>query len=382
MRAERGGFTRAQPLPAGSRAVCAACARHRWPGRLSSASAHSNPCLVMRFLGIDLGTGSLKLAIVDGDGRVRASSGAAYAVATPQPGWAEIDVAAWWRALVDAATAARAGTRAGARDRLFGADARRRADRRVGKRAAARAAMARRARDRARRAVARVAESGVARHGGAAARVARRARAGHAARRALGAAAEGLAARGVGRRHRERPVRCLRDRARRPGRRLGRRSDRLARFAAHAVRDATRAGCAVRRAIGRCGAHARPARRDRTRNGRGRHAVRGARQRPRARRRRAAHDGHGRADRRADRAGRGAARGPAPVSCGGRHALLHDGRDAERRDRARVQSDAGRTHRRAFRSGGGWAARLRLSRRYIQRFHSVRRGDSCTAPPR
>ncbi|WP_082251427.1 hypothetical protein [Burkholderia pseudomallei] len=49
---------------------------------------------------------------------------------------------------------------------------------------------------------------------------------------------------------------------------------------------------------------------------------------------------------------------------------------------ARVQSDAGRTHRRAFRSGGGWAARLRLSRRYIQRFHSVRRGDSCTAPPR
>ncbi|WP_082874704.1 hypothetical protein [Burkholderia sp. MSMB1589WGS] len=49
---------------------------------------------------------------------------------------------------------------------------------------------------------------------------------------------------------------------------------------------------------------------------------------------------------------------------------------------ARGQSDAGRTHRRAFRSGGGWAARLRLSRRYIQRFHSVRRGDSCTAPPR
>nr|WP_318826211.1 hypothetical protein [Burkholderia thailandensis] len=49
---------------------------------------------------------------------------------------------------------------------------------------------------------------------------------------------------------------------------------------------------------------------------------------------------------------------------------------------ARGQSDAGRTHRRAFRSGGGWAARLRLSRRYIQRFHSVRRGDSCIAPPR
>ncbi|WP_010114230.1 FGGY family carbohydrate kinase, partial [Burkholderia oklahomensis] len=57
----------------------------------------------MRFLGIDLGTGSLKLAIVGGDGRVCASAGAAYAVATPQPGWAEIDVAAWRRALADAA---------------------------------------------------------------------------------------------------------------------------------------------------------------------------------------------------------------------------------------------------------------------------------------
>lgn len=59
----------------------------------------------MRFLGIDLGTASLKLAILDENGRERASSGAAYAIETPQPGWAETPVEAWWRALVDAAAA-------------------------------------------------------------------------------------------------------------------------------------------------------------------------------------------------------------------------------------------------------------------------------------
>jgi xylulokinase len=56
-----------------------------------------------RFLGIDLGTGSLKLAIVDGDGVERAASSAVYAFDTPKPGWAEIDVARWWDALCEAA---------------------------------------------------------------------------------------------------------------------------------------------------------------------------------------------------------------------------------------------------------------------------------------
>lgn len=56
-----------------------------------------------RFLGIDLGTRSLKLAIVDGDGVERAVSSAAYAFDTEQPGWAEIDVGRWWAALQDAA---------------------------------------------------------------------------------------------------------------------------------------------------------------------------------------------------------------------------------------------------------------------------------------
>ena len=57
----------------------------------------------VRFLGIDLGTGSLKLAIVDGDGIERAASSAAYAFDTPQPGWAEIAVERWWHALAEAA---------------------------------------------------------------------------------------------------------------------------------------------------------------------------------------------------------------------------------------------------------------------------------------
>ncbi|SPB14965.1 xylulokinase [Caballeronia novacaledonica] len=58
----------------------------------------------MRFLGIDLGTGSLKLAIVDEDGREIASSSAAYPVTSAQPGWAETTVDAWYRALVGAAS--------------------------------------------------------------------------------------------------------------------------------------------------------------------------------------------------------------------------------------------------------------------------------------
>ncbi|WP_250519314.1 MULTISPECIES: FGGY family carbohydrate kinase [unclassified Caballeronia] len=58
----------------------------------------------MRFLGIDLGTGSLKLAIVDEAGRDIASSSAAYAVTSAQPGWAETSVDAWYGALVDAAS--------------------------------------------------------------------------------------------------------------------------------------------------------------------------------------------------------------------------------------------------------------------------------------
>jgi xylulokinase len=56
----------------------------------------------MRFLGIDLGTGSLKLAIVDEDGHEVAASSAPYAVTSAHPGWAETSVDTWHAALVDA----------------------------------------------------------------------------------------------------------------------------------------------------------------------------------------------------------------------------------------------------------------------------------------
>ncbi|SOE60508.1 xylulokinase/hypothetical protein [Burkholderia sp. OK233] len=57
----------------------------------------------MSFLGIDLGTGSLKVAIIDESGREQAAASVAYALETPHPGWAEISVQTWWRALCEAA---------------------------------------------------------------------------------------------------------------------------------------------------------------------------------------------------------------------------------------------------------------------------------------
>lgn len=57
----------------------------------------------MSFLGIDLGTGSLKVAIVDEDGHERAAASVAYGLETPHAGWAETSVQTWWRALCEAA---------------------------------------------------------------------------------------------------------------------------------------------------------------------------------------------------------------------------------------------------------------------------------------
>jgi len=57
----------------------------------------------MSFLGIDLGTGSLKVAIVDESGCELAAASVAYALETPHPGWAETSVQTWWRALCEAA---------------------------------------------------------------------------------------------------------------------------------------------------------------------------------------------------------------------------------------------------------------------------------------
>ncbi|WP_193098949.1 xylulokinase [Burkholderia sp. Z1] len=65
----------------------------------------------MRLLGIDLGTGSVKLVTLDADGIERAVASEPYALSSPQPGWAEIAPDAWWQALVRAAARLPAGER-------------------------------------------------------------------------------------------------------------------------------------------------------------------------------------------------------------------------------------------------------------------------------
>ncbi|WP_431820338.1 xylulokinase [Burkholderia sp. F1] len=66
----------------------------------------------MRLLGIDLGTGSVKLVTLDPDGVERAVASEPYALSSPQPGWAEIAPDAWWDALVRAAARLPADERA------------------------------------------------------------------------------------------------------------------------------------------------------------------------------------------------------------------------------------------------------------------------------
>ncbi|MDS0862084.1 FGGY family carbohydrate kinase [Burkholderia pseudomultivorans] len=66
----------------------------------------------MRLLGIDLGTGSVKLVTLDADGVERAVASEPYALSSPQPGWAEIAPGAWWQALVRAAARLPADERA------------------------------------------------------------------------------------------------------------------------------------------------------------------------------------------------------------------------------------------------------------------------------
>ncbi|MGS0893670.1 xylulokinase [Burkholderia stagnalis] len=66
----------------------------------------------MRLLGIDLGTGSVKLVTLDADGVERAVASEPYVLSSPQPGWAEIAPDAWWQALVRAAARLPADERA------------------------------------------------------------------------------------------------------------------------------------------------------------------------------------------------------------------------------------------------------------------------------
>jgi len=57
----------------------------------------------MTMLGIDLGTGSVKAAVLDEDLTVLAQASRAYAVTSPRPGWAESDPREWLEASVDVA---------------------------------------------------------------------------------------------------------------------------------------------------------------------------------------------------------------------------------------------------------------------------------------
>ncbi len=50
------------------------------------------------FLGVDVGTGSVKALVVDGRGKAVASASEPLALRTPEPGWAEQDPTAWWKA--------------------------------------------------------------------------------------------------------------------------------------------------------------------------------------------------------------------------------------------------------------------------------------------
>ena len=60
------------------------------------------------FLGLDLGTSSLKALLVDGAQRVVAGAAVPLTVQRPAPGRSEQDPDAWWQALLDAVEALRA----------------------------------------------------------------------------------------------------------------------------------------------------------------------------------------------------------------------------------------------------------------------------------
>ena len=53
--------------------------------------------------GVDLGTGSVKVAVVEDDGRVRARASRPYGLSSPHPGWAETDPQEWLDATRQAA---------------------------------------------------------------------------------------------------------------------------------------------------------------------------------------------------------------------------------------------------------------------------------------
>ncbi len=53
----------------------------------------------MLYIGVDLGTSSMKVLLVDGKGKVMGSTSQSYPLMMPQPGWSEQDPEEWWSAL-------------------------------------------------------------------------------------------------------------------------------------------------------------------------------------------------------------------------------------------------------------------------------------------
>lgn len=49
----------------------------------------------MLFLGIDLGTSSIKLVVMNENGEIKASAGGEYGLSFPKPGWSEQNPEDW-----------------------------------------------------------------------------------------------------------------------------------------------------------------------------------------------------------------------------------------------------------------------------------------------
>lgn len=67
-------------------------------------------------IGIDLGTSSVRVAVVDEAGRILGLGQEEYPIEAPRPGWAEQDPEAWWRATCLAARQAMSGSGVAAAD--------------------------------------------------------------------------------------------------------------------------------------------------------------------------------------------------------------------------------------------------------------------------
>ena len=53
------------------------------------------------YIGIDLGTSSVKLMLVDGKGNIKNTVTKEYSVSYPHSGWSEQNASDWWSAICD-----------------------------------------------------------------------------------------------------------------------------------------------------------------------------------------------------------------------------------------------------------------------------------------